>query len=110
MRGSFLCVLALAMSFALTTCVPCDCLEATLIGGVEGTSIKITFESPLFAKDKFTVTWVQQGGGVRVLHGTYENDGDKTIRFDVDGATDFLSVKSVAPSTSKRIVLSPSFS
>ena len=85
-----------ALSIFLVSCLPCDCKEATLIGGVEGTSIKVSFESPTFGDDRFTVTIVKPGAAVEKITGTYENEDDKTIKFKIDGGRDFLSIKSGA--------------
>jgi hypothetical protein len=81
-------------TLACSGCKPCGCSEATLVGGIEGASLKISFETSIlpWVKDKFTITIIKEGS-VRNLHGTYK-ETDKTIRFDVDGNESFLSVKS----------------
>ena len=80
------------VTLVLVGCKPCGCSEATLIS--EEITLKITFDSSIFffVDDKFTIT-VIQAGSVRTIKGTYE-ETKNTIKFDVDGAVPFLSVKS----------------
>jgi len=93
MRRPVAIVASLLVLLAMTACIPCECKEATLVG-VPGVTLKIAFDSSInpFSKDTFTVTVIQAGES-RTIHGTYEKSGD-TIRFDVNGAVPFLSIKS----------------
>ncbi len=94
MYCSFRRLLVLAVLFAFVRCVPCDCLEATLIDPrIPGTSLKITFDESLFGKDKFTITYIS-GGSVTLVHGTFENTDDEKIRFDLREEAPFLSLRS----------------
>jgi hypothetical protein len=85
--------LILAVALICTGCKPCECSEATLVG-VEGVTLKITFDSSIlpWVKDKFTIT-VIKAGTPSTLQGTYKETND-TIRFDVDKNDSFLSIKS----------------
>lgn len=81
----------LLLTFIQAACLPCDCKEATLINPA-GMTLKMTFESPWFADDKFTITQIVNGE-MRQIHGTYKESDDK-ITFNADGNVPFLSVKS----------------
>lgn len=91
MKNLKYCLLALALVYS--GCKPCDCSEATLVG-VEGVTLKITFDSSIlpWVKDKFKITMIK-AGATSTLEGTYKKSDD-TIRFHVDRNESFLSVKS----------------